>query len=493
MKRLAVLAASLLAITACSSQPKETAAAQAPARDAAAITVTSKSPEAVEHLKKGQELFDNLRTTEAATEFDRAIKLDGEFALAHAYHGLSTPGPDGLKEIEAAAAAAGSLPEPERVLIESAAAVRRGEQAKATAALVRLTELAPGDWRAHYLLGQQLLTNQKYSEAVSALKKATSLNANAGGAQNMLGYAALRQGDANGAIAAFEQYVRIMPQEPNPQDSLGEALLGAGRFKESEAAFQKALELSPDFWTAHEGIAYARLYAGDWTGGREALNKAKTTATQRTDKISVDDELAAVAIAQHDTKAALRILDGIEKTAGAEPSEIAFVPLRRAFVMNDAGRPREALAPIGVVLKTADGGQVGTGLARSLRRQALVARIGSETQLKDVEAATKTSAELDAAASADAGDPVTQSAMHYGRGMVALVKGDIPAARGHFDQCSAEDARCKWQGVVTAEKAGDKVGADAARAQQLKIYARDPLALVVRARLSPQAVKHMTD
>jgi tetratricopeptide (TPR) repeat protein len=486
MKNHALLAASLLVLIACSS-PSATPAAQAPPPTAAVITATSKSPEAVQHFKKGQELFDNLRTTEAAAEFNRALELDGQFILAHAYHGLSTPGPDGLKELEAAAAAAGSLPEPERVLIEAAAATRRGEQDKATAAFVRLTQLAPGDWRAHYSLGQQLLNNQKYADAASALKKATSLNANAGGAQNMLGYVALRQGDTEGAIAAFEQYVRIMPQEPNPQDSLGEALLAAGRFKESEAAFQKALELSPGFWTAHQGIAYARLYAGDWTGGRDALGKAKAAATERTDKISVDDELAAVAMAQHDPAAALRILDGIEKTAGAQASDIAFVPLRRAFLMIDAGRSREALAQIAIVLKTAESGQVGAGLSRSLRRQALVARIAAETQMKDVAAATRTAAELDAAAGADAGSPLAQSAMHYGRGMLALAQGDAPGARAHFDGCSAEDARCKWQGVVTAEKAGDKAGADTARAQLLKIYGRDPLALVVRSRLSPPA------
>ena len=492
MRKHALIAASLFALTACSSQPAAAPAAQAPAPSAATITVTSTSPEAVEHFKKGQELFDNLRTTEAAAEFAEALKLDGAFVLAHAYHGLATPGPDGLKELEAASTAAGSLPEPERVLIEGSAAGRRGDQAKATASFVHLTELTPGDWRAHYLLGQQLINTQKYPEAVTALQKATSLNANAGGAQNMLGYAALRQGDAEGAIAAFEQYVRIMPKEPNPQDSLGEALLGAGRFKESEAAFQKALEISPDFWTAHEGMAYGRLYAGDVAGGRDALNKAKAAATQRTDKISVDDELAAVAMAQHETAAALRILDGIEKTAGAEPSDIAFVPLRRAFVMNDAGRSREALAQVAIALKTADGGQVSSGLSRGLRRQALVERIAAETQMKDVAAATKTSAELDAAASADAGSPLTQSAMHYGRGMLAVAKGDTAGARTHFNECSPEDGRCKWQGVVTAEKAVDKAGAETARAQLLKIYGRDPLALVVRSRLSPAAAKHTT-
>jgi tetratricopeptide (TPR) repeat protein len=176
------------------------------------------------------------------------------------------------------------------------------------------------------------------------------LNPTAGGAQNMLGYAALRQGDTAGAIAAFEQYAKILPQEPNAHDSLGEALLGAGRFQEAEAAFQKSLEVSPQFWAAHEGMAYTKLYRGDWAGGTAALVKAKETATRWADKIQVDDELVAVAAAQRNTAQALKMIDAIEKTVGPQPSDVAFEPLRRGMVLLDAGRAKEALAPIATAL-----------------------------------------------------------------------------------------------------------------------------------------------
>ena len=94
------------------------------------ITTTTNSPEALAHFQKGEALFHNLRTDEAAKEFDAALKLDPAFPLAHAFHGLSVPGPEGLKEIEAAAAAASGLPEAERTLIEGTAAAparRHGE------------------------------------------------------------------------------------------------------------------------------------------------------------------------------------------------------------------------------------------------------------------------------------------------------------------------------------------------------------------------------
>jgi tetratricopeptide (TPR) repeat protein len=479
---LIAIAAVLLA--GCSSQSASTPASQQP-NATSTMSVTSKSPEAVAHFQKGETLLDNLRTAEAAEEFSQALRLDPDFVLARAYHGLATPGPDGLKEIESARAAAGSLPEAERTLIEGIAAERRGDFANARATYTRVTELTPNDYHGHFLLGQRLLGDQKYAEAVQALKKATALKPDAGGAQNMLGYAALRQRDTDGAIAAFTEYARILPQEPNPQDSLGEALLAAGRFKESEAAFQKALELSPQFWNAHEGIAYARFYNGDWAGGRDALAKAKSGATRRVDKIAIDDEMAAAALAQQNTAEALRILDAVQKTDGAQASEVAFIPVRRALFLVAAGRGREALVPIEAALKTADGGELPPAFSRNLRRGALRVRIAAEAQMGDAAAAQKTSAALDQEASSRADDPFAQTAMHYGQGQLAMARGDLPGARAHFDQCSAEDEMCKWQGVVAAEKAGDKAGAAAAREQLLKIYGRDPVHLIIRSRLAP--------
>jgi hypothetical protein len=109
----------------------------------------------------------------------------------------------------------------------------------------------------------------------------------------------------------------------------------------------------------------------------------------------------------------------------------------------------------------------------------------AEAGLRDVAAATKTSAALDADAAAAPDIPQAQSAMHYGKAMLAVAKGDAPGARAHFELCSQTDELCKWQGVVAAEKAGDKAGAASARDQLLKLYRRNPVHLILRTRLTP--------
>ena len=382
MKNLFLLA-SLVLLSACSAQPGPAESAATPAPAAATIPITTKSPEALEHFKKAQTLFENARTAEGVEELTRAIKIDPDFLSARALHGAGTPGPEGLKEMEEAFAASDRLPEAESLVIEANVAQRRGELGTVASTLKRLTEVAPGDYLGFLLLGQEMIAEQKYADAQQALKKATELNPSNGGAQNQLGYASLRQGDTAAAIAAFEQYTRILPQEPNAQDSLGEALLAAGRFADAEAAFQKALALSPQFWPAHQGMAYTKFYSGDWAGGRAALMKAKAIAPRVVDKLSVDLDLAAAAAAQRDFAQAQRVLDGMERAPGAQPSDVALVPVLRGLAQVDAGRAREALTSVAVAVTAADSGKFPPGLSRNLRRDALRVRVTAEAQMGD--------------------------------------------------------------------------------------------------------------
>jgi tetratricopeptide (TPR) repeat protein len=487
MRKWFVVAAVVL--SACSSPNGGSAppAAETAAPAPATLKPTSKSPEAIAHFEKGEALLDNLRTAEAADEFAEALKLDPDFILARAYHGQATPGPDGLEEMESAAAAASSLTEAERLLIEGMVTNRRGEFAASREALTKLTTVVPGEWRAHYLLGFRLLNDEKYPEAVQALRKATELNPKAGGAHNMLGYAALRQGDVDGAIAAFNGYVSAIPQEPNPQDSLGEALLAAGRFAEAEAAFTKAAELAPSFWNAHEGVAYAKYYAGDYAGARAALGKALETATRPGDKVAVQSLMSAMAAGQGNTAEAVKMLDAAEKIPGAQPLDLAFVAVNRAMTAVAARRYPEALKQASAALQQADSGQFPAGASANLRRVALRARITAESRMGNAAAAEKTAEALAQVAASRTDDLAAQGAMHYGRGMVAMAKGDAAAARAAFEQCTSDDDFCRGQLVAAAEKAGDAAGAAAAKDRLLKLYVRDPVHLVVRSGLAKPA------
>ena len=287
MKRLLVSIAAL-SVLACS------APAPTPAAKPAEIPITSKSPQAIDHFKKGRDLAENLRLPDAIQALDEALKLDPDFAQAHTYRGSAISGPEGLKEMERAGELSAALPQPEKLVVEAFLAGGRGESAKSADLWKQLTDAVPGDWRTWAGLGAQLYASQKYGEATDALKKATALNPKAGPAFNMLGYAHLVQGEAGPAIEALKQYAGANPDEPNPQDSLGEALMAGGQFAEAEAAFRRAVTLSPAFYVALEGVAYTKAFQGDWAGAREALKQALAAASRPSDKFEVQSLDTAV-------------------------------------------------------------------------------------------------------------------------------------------------------------------------------------------------------
>jgi uncharacterized protein HemY len=112
--------------------------------------------------------------------------------------------------------------------------------------------------------------------------------------------------------------------------------------------------------------------------------------------------------------------------------------------------------------------------------------------MNDAQAAEATAMALQQQASTRQDDVNAQSAMHFGLGMAAMAKRDYTGARSHFEQCLTADEMCRLQIVMAADKAGDKPGAEAARAAMLKLYIRDPQHVWVRSRLQGNTAKAST-
>lgn len=485
MKRWLVSLAAL-SLFACSA-PAPVPAEQP--KPPAEIPITS-TVEAVDRFKKGRDLADNLRAVEAVQEFDQAVKLDPNFALALAYRGTMAFGPEGLNDLEQASAKASAASQPERLMIDALLTGRQGEFAKSEDLWKQLTDTVPGDWRAHLGRGAQLYVGGKYSESIDALNKATTINPNAGPAYNMIGYAHLIQGEAAPAIEALKHYATLNPNEPNPQDSLGEALMAGGQFADAEAAFRKAVELDPKFFVAWEGVAYTKFFAGDWTAGKDALAKGREAAPHASDKMDVDRLAAMAALAEGKTADGLKQLDALEKVPDASSFDVAYVPFYRAMAQVQQTRYRDALAQADKAIQMAESGTLPPGVATNVRRWGLAVSAAAQGLMGDAAATQKTVAALEKEAAARPDDPQLQSSLHFARGMLAAAGKDLKSARMHFDLCSAIDAYCHGESFVVSQKAGDRAGAEASRGRLTRIYLRDPVYLYVRStvnRMTPKA------
>lgn len=498
MKRL-LASVGLVALVACST-------AQAPEKSAAPaeVPITSKSPEAIEHLKKALDLGDNMRLTEATAEVNQAIKLDPDFALAIALRGTASPGPRGLADLEQANAKAHAtttaptgaqspaVSNPERLLIEAALASRRGEFAKSEGLYRQVTTAAPGDWRAYMSLAQQLSSQNKFAEAIEVLNKAVAINPNAGPVYNSLGYAHLAQGETGPAVEALKRYASMNPSEPNPHDSLGEALIASGDFEQAEAEFKKALELSPQFDVAWQGIAYTKFFRRDWAGGKEAMSEGRKAASRPSDRAQFDIATALASMAEGKSADGLKQINAISTSADATTVDMAFVPVYRAMLAVESSRKADAIADADKALALGTTGKLPPGASANLRRWALTIRAAAEGLSADAAGAEKTVAALQKEAAARTDDPAVQSAVHLAQGMLAVAQKDLKGARAHFDQCVAADTYCHWQSFNASRKGADRAGVDTSRVRLAKMYLRDPVYLYARSsvdRVTPKSTQ----
>jgi tetratricopeptide (TPR) repeat protein len=456
-----------------------------PALAGDAVTVTTKSTEAAAAFATGRDLVDNLRLAEAQEQFKKAVSLDHEFALAHAYLGSVTPGAEGTALIERAVVLAAKLDESERTVVMTLAADRRGDDAQSIALRRKVAEMAPGDWHAQYDQGQQLIAARKWDEAAAAYQKAIALNPKAGAPYNSLGYAQLAQNKPEDAIASFKRYAEINPTEPNAHDSLGEALVRAGRFDEAEAAYQRALAISPAFYTAWEGIAKSRAMRGDWPGTYAAFDKARTAATRPTDQVGMGFDTAWAHFAEGKKAEALKAGDKVAVDAQAAKlgAAYALIALDGAARLTASGQPAEALKQVAVALDRADKMKLSGGAMNGVRRAALYERIDAESRLGRAAEAKATLALVEAEAAKSPDNAQLQSNASFARGSESMARGDAKAAAGHFARCLEDDTYCGLRLLQAQEKSGDTAGAAVTRERLRTANRRDARYLYVRSQV----------
>jgi len=237
------------------------AALTAQATGAEKIPVTSSSQKALKLFLDGRKLVDDLRLTDAIPYFDKALKEDGNFALAHLYKAQSAAtATTFFEEMRKADETSGHASHGEQLMIRGFIA---GANANPGVQLEMYHELAqeyPEDERAQLLVGTAYMGQQEYTLAVDHLTKAVETSPSFAPAYNQLGYAYRFLERYDEAEATFRKYTELLPTDPNPFDSYAEMLLKMGRFDESIVQYRKALAVNPQFANSFTGIAACLMY-----------------------------------------------------------------------------------------------------------------------------------------------------------------------------------------------------------------------------------------
>ena len=194
MRVTSTLAVTALILCACNEPPPPPPPAPPPVAVKAPpppveIPITTKSPQALALYKTARALFEDQRANEAIAPLKAALALDPDFAQAHLSLGMFEPGPDAAAHLDKAQALLATLPETEKLVVESNLVGMRGDAARSLELRQKLVTLAPEDWRSHFYLAATLGGLGKEAESIAPLEKALALNPKSGACLNTLGYA----------------------------------------------------------------------------------------------------------------------------------------------------------------------------------------------------------------------------------------------------------------------------------------------------------------
>jgi DNA-binding winged helix-turn-helix (wHTH) protein/tetratricopeptide (TPR) repeat protein len=219
--------------------------------------VTTASLEALQQFAEGRELWARGKYEDSLAAYEAAVRLDPDFAMAHAALGSGLSGPfiQGSRsrtEFEKALALSARTTERERLLIEfrSHAALMHYEEA------TRLAEtylrIYPDDVEARRDLAYLLLVSRR----------------------------------CEGAVAHYEQILRISKLDAHANVNLGTCFYILGKHADSIAAYERAFAIEPDWISEtlyNRQFGYPLIYLDQAARAREvyALNLGAPEADEK--------------------------------------------------------------------------------------------------------------------------------------------------------------------------------------------------------------------
>jgi len=255
--------------------------------------VTTDSMEAYQHYLRGKENYRKFYFQEAAEDFEKAVAIDPEFAIAYeelswtyAYLGRWNELNNAIKKAKQNASKA---TEKERLYIEASYAnFIEANDEKYLNILQELSQKYPKEKYIYILLAEYYAyyAGGDYQKSLEVIQKALALDPEYGEAHNRIGYAYIGLKEYDKAVRHFEKYVALNPRDPNPLDSLGDAYFFLGRLDDALASYTKAVTLKPDFFVTYPKIAYIYALKENYTKALELIDRRLAAASAPAGQIS---------------------------------------------------------------------------------------------------------------------------------------------------------------------------------------------------------------
>ena len=248
------------------------------------------NPAAYDIYLRGRFLFEQHAATEAIASFERAVAIDPNFALAHAWCAFSnmlaanlnmlpalTAYPRGRAAADRALALEPDLPQ---ALLARAfvAAWFDWDNARAERLVRDVLALAPGLTHAHELLGWTLVSAERFEEAVEAIERAYAIDPLSDFMLCNVGLTLHFAGRPMRAIDLLRPALVRSPGDARLYLELGTALLDAGQLAEARTMLERAREVAPATSILGGSLVGVLAALGDTQGARHRVRELEEQA-----------------------------------------------------------------------------------------------------------------------------------------------------------------------------------------------------------------------
>jgi serine/threonine protein kinase/TolB-like protein/Tfp pilus assembly protein PilF len=221
--------------------------------------------EAYRHYELGMDYNRRFLDADAIREFDEAVRLDPQFALAYMrladQYFLDGDGRRNDEMTRKAEQLQARLPRYDQLSLQ-AQIVGRSRDLEGLVDVYKsiIAEFPRSSGDVANLSGTLSVLGRP-EEGAEICRKGLALDPKNEDILNTLAYNLVESGDFSGGLAEDDAYMAVRPNDPNPLDTRGDILYDAGRDDDAVAAYRKAIELKPDFSDYDEYLKLAIVYA----------------------------------------------------------------------------------------------------------------------------------------------------------------------------------------------------------------------------------------
>ncbi|MGB2620752.1 MAG: tetratricopeptide repeat protein [Candidatus Acidiferrum sp.] len=245
---------------------------------------TAKMLAAVEADSRNAQLHDECGTlyaeqldwTKAEQQFQEAIRLEPNLAIAHLHLGtaLETKNePTGLSELDEAYRLA---PQNLTISLELAKALaRRTQDDQAITVLQHALELSPKSIPTIYQLALAYQRTGKVQQAIPLLQKVVSAEPKNAGALTNLGLALCQTQQAKSAVPFLQRALSLSPGSTTAHEDLAAAFVTLGQYDDAVAELRGALKLAPNDPRLHYNLGIALKMQDDTSAAIPELQAAE--------------------------------------------------------------------------------------------------------------------------------------------------------------------------------------------------------------------------